>query len=53
MGLDRKSREQVEEKLERWKFALERREMKVMAAARRDTCVNERGLSGVVRLQRA
>ena len=45
------SKEQVEEKLERWRYALERRGMKVN---RRNTvymCVNERQVNGTVKRQ--
>ncbi|KAK3557252.1 hypothetical protein QTP70_026097 [Hemibagrus guttatus] len=45
------SREQVEENLERWRFALERREMKVSRSKTEYMCVNEREGSGTVRLQ--
>ncbi|KAK3563223.1 hypothetical protein QTP86_018276 [Hemibagrus guttatus] len=45
------SREQVEENLERWKFALERRGMKVSRSKTEYMCVNEREGSGTVRLQ--
>ncbi|KAK3531873.1 hypothetical protein QTP70_033954, partial [Hemibagrus guttatus] len=45
------SREQVEEKLERWRFALERRGMKVSRSKTEYMCVNEREGSGTVRLQ--
>ncbi|MCJ8736297.1 hypothetical protein PDJAM_G00257340 [Pangasius djambal] len=45
------SREQVEENLERWKFALERRGMKVSRSKTKYMCVNERDGSGTVRLQ--
>ncbi|KAK3572941.1 hypothetical protein QTP86_010545 [Hemibagrus guttatus] len=45
------SREQVEENLERWRFALERRGMKVSRSKTEYMCVNERGGSGTVRLQ--
>ncbi|KAK3566561.1 hypothetical protein QTP86_000973, partial [Hemibagrus guttatus] len=45
------SREQVEENLERWKFALERRGMKVSHSKTEYMCVNEREGSGTVRLQ--
>ena len=45
------SREQVEEKLERWRFALERRGMKVSRSKTEYMCVNEREPSGRVRLQ--
>ncbi|KAK3556508.1 hypothetical protein QTP70_008297 [Hemibagrus guttatus] len=43
--------EQVEENLERWKFALERRGMKVSRSKTEYMCVNEREGSGTVRLQ--
>ncbi|KAK3532082.1 hypothetical protein QTP86_007080 [Hemibagrus guttatus] len=45
------SREQVEENLERWRFALERREMKVSRSKTEYMCVNEREGSGTGRLQ--
>ncbi|KAK3568542.1 hypothetical protein QTP86_008756 [Hemibagrus guttatus] len=46
------SREQVEESLERWRFALERRRgMKVSRSKTEYMCVNEREGSGTVRLQ--
>ncbi|MCJ8739626.1 hypothetical protein PDJAM_G00049200 [Pangasius djambal] len=45
------SREQVEENLERWRFALERRGMKVSRSKTECMCVNEREGSGTVRLQ--
>ncbi|KAK3522383.1 hypothetical protein QTP86_008917 [Hemibagrus guttatus] len=45
------SREQVEESLERWRFALERRGMKVSGSKTEYMCVNERDGSGTVRLQ--
>ncbi|KAK3507410.1 hypothetical protein QTP70_019647 [Hemibagrus guttatus] len=45
------SREQVEENLERWRFALERRGMKVSRSKTEYTCVNKREGSGTVRLQ--
>ncbi|KAK3547122.1 hypothetical protein QTP86_013017 [Hemibagrus guttatus] len=45
------SREQVEENLERWRFALERRGMKVGRSKTEYKCVNEREGSGTVRLQ--
>ncbi|KAK3571709.1 hypothetical protein QTP86_017856, partial [Hemibagrus guttatus] len=45
------SREQVEENLERWRFALERRGMKVSRSKTENMCVNEREGSGTVRLQ--
>ncbi|KAK3533309.1 hypothetical protein QTP70_016017 [Hemibagrus guttatus] len=45
------SREQVEENLKRWRFALERRGMKVSRSKTEYMCVNEREGSGTVRLQ--
>ncbi|KAK3507183.1 hypothetical protein QTP70_009514 [Hemibagrus guttatus] len=45
------SREQVEENLERWRFAVERRGMKVSRSKTEYMCVNEREGSGTVRLQ--
>ncbi|KAK3572040.1 hypothetical protein QTP86_022268, partial [Hemibagrus guttatus] len=45
------SREQMEENLERWRFALERRGMKVSHSKTEYMCVNEREGSGTVRLQ--
>ncbi|MCI4382152.1 hypothetical protein PGIGA_G00260540 [Pangasianodon gigas] len=45
------SREQVEENLERWRFALERRGMKVSRSKTEYMCVNEREGSGTVTLQ--
>ncbi|KAK3515449.1 hypothetical protein QTP70_021407 [Hemibagrus guttatus] len=45
------SREQVEENLERWRFALEGRGMKVSRSKTEHMCVNEREGSGTVRLQ--
>ncbi|MCJ8740989.1 hypothetical protein PDJAM_G00065450 [Pangasius djambal] len=45
------SREQVEENLERWRFALERRGMRVSRSKTEYMCVNEREGSGTVRLQ--
>ncbi|KAK3564226.1 hypothetical protein QTP86_011199 [Hemibagrus guttatus] len=45
------SREQVEESLERWRFVLERRGMKVSRSKTEYMCVNEREGSGTVRLQ--
>ncbi|KAK3514261.1 hypothetical protein QTP70_012099 [Hemibagrus guttatus] len=45
------SMEQVEENLKRWRFALERRGMKVSRSKTEYMCVNEREGSGTVRLQ--
>ncbi|KAK3548323.1 hypothetical protein QTP70_010196 [Hemibagrus guttatus] len=45
------SRKQVVENLERWRFALERRGMKVSRSKTEYMCVNEREGSGTVRLQ--
>ncbi|KAK3551343.1 hypothetical protein QTP70_015024, partial [Hemibagrus guttatus] len=45
------SREQVDENLERWRFVLERRGMKVSRSKTEYMCVNEREGSGTVRLQ--
>ncbi|KAK3570249.1 hypothetical protein QTP86_017124 [Hemibagrus guttatus] len=45
------SREQVEENLERWRFALERRGMKISRSKTEYMCVNGREGSGTVRLQ--
>ncbi|KAK3547940.1 hypothetical protein QTP70_001327 [Hemibagrus guttatus] len=45
------SREQVEENLKRWRFALERRGMKVSRSKTEYMCANEREGSGTVRLQ--
>ncbi|KAK3533407.1 hypothetical protein QTP70_019486, partial [Hemibagrus guttatus] len=45
------SREQVEENLERWRFVLEKRGMKVSRSKTEYMCVNEREGSGTVRLQ--
>ncbi|KAK3535012.1 hypothetical protein QTP70_001970 [Hemibagrus guttatus] len=45
------SREQVEVNLEMWRFALERRGMKVSRSKTEYMCVNEREGSGTVRLQ--
>ncbi|KAI5624580.1 hypothetical protein C0J50_15862 [Silurus asotus] len=45
------SREQVEKSLERWRYALERRGMKVSRSKTEYMCVNEREGSGVMRLQ--
>lgn len=43
----------MEEHLERWKFALERRVMKVSRSKTEYPCVNERNSGGTVRLQEA
>ncbi|KAI5088116.1 serine/arginine repetitive matrix protein 4 isoform X2 [Silurus meridionalis] len=45
------SREQVEKSLERWRYVLERRGMKVSRSKTEYMCVNERKGSGKVRLQ--
>ncbi|KAK3553111.1 hypothetical protein QTP86_031688 [Hemibagrus guttatus] len=45
------SREQVEENLERWRFALERRGMKVSRSKTEYMCVNEREGSGTYKQQ--
>ena len=45
------SREQVEENLERWRYALERRGMKVSRSMTEYMCVNKRNPSGTMRLQ--
>ncbi|KAK3511554.1 hypothetical protein QTP70_009660 [Hemibagrus guttatus] len=45
------SREQVEGNLERWRFALERRGLKVSRSKTEYMCVNEKEGSGTVRLQ--
>ncbi|KAK3518092.1 hypothetical protein QTP70_033311 [Hemibagrus guttatus] len=45
------SREQVEENLVRWRFAQERKGMKVSCSKTEYMCVNEREGSGTVRLQ--
>uniref|UniRef100_A0A3B3I842 C2 domain-containing protein n=1 Tax=Oryzias latipes TaxID=8090 RepID=A0A3B3I842_ORYLA len=47
------SREQVEEQLERWRFALERRGMKVSHSKTEYMCLNERDQGRSVRLQGA
>lgn len=47
------SRQQLEENLERWRFALERRGMKVSRSKTEYMCINERESSGMVRLQGA
>ena len=45
------SKEQVEEKLESWRYALERRGMKVNRRKTEYMCVNERQDNGTVRIQ--
>ncbi|KAG2462202.1 RTJK polymerase, partial [Polypterus senegalus] len=45
------SREQVEETLERWRYAVERRRMKVSRNKTEYMCVNEREVSGMARMQ--
>ncbi|KAK3525907.1 hypothetical protein QTP70_010961 [Hemibagrus guttatus] len=45
------SREQVEQNLERWRFTLKRRGMKVSRSKTEYMCVNEKDGSGTVRLQ--
>ncbi|RXN38888.1 Retrovirus-related Pol poly LINE-1 [Labeo rohita] len=47
------SRKQVEDNLERWRYALESRGMKVSRSKTEYMCVNERDPSGMVRLQGA
>ena len=46
-----KSRERVEDDLERWRYALERGRMKVSPSKIKYMCVDEREANGVVRLQ--
>ena len=46
------SREQVEGNLERWKYVLERREMRASCSKTEYMCFNEREASGTLRLQR-
>ena len=43
----------MEEKLERWRYALERRGMKVSRSNTEYMCGNERNPSGTVRLKEA
>ena len=43
------SKEQVEEKLERWRYALERRGMKVSHSKTEYMCVSERNPCGTVK----
>ena len=45
------SKEQVERSLKRWRYALERREMKVNRSKTEYMCVNERGDGETVLLQ--
>ena len=45
------SREQVEEKLESWRYALERRGMKVNRRKTEYMCLNERQVNGAVTMQ--
>ena len=45
------SKEQVGEKLESWRYALERRGMKVNRRKTQYMCVNERQDNGTVRMQ--
>ncbi|KAK3536886.1 hypothetical protein QTP86_027004 [Hemibagrus guttatus] len=45
------SREQLEESLKRWRFAVERRGMKISRSKTEFMCVNEREGNGTVRLQ--
>ena len=47
----RESGEQVEENLERWRYALERRGMKVSRTKTEYMCMNERKGNGMVRMQ--
>ena len=45
------SKERVEEKLERWRYALERRGMKFNRRKTEYMCVNERHVNGTVKMQ--
>ena len=45
------SKEQLEEKLKRWRYALERRGMKLNRRKTEDMCVNERQVNGTVKMQ--
>ena len=45
------SKEQVEEKLESWRYVLERRGMKVNRRMTEYMCVNERQVNGIVKMQ--
>ena len=45
------SKEQVEEKLESWRYALERRGMNANRRKRKYMCVNERQVNGSVKMQ--
>ena len=47
----RESKERVEEKLESWRYALERRGMKVNRRKTECMCVNERQVNGIVKMQ--
>lgn len=47
------SRKQLEKHLERWRFTLGRKGMKVSDSKTEDLCVNERHSSGMMRLLRA
>ena len=45
------SKEWLEEKLESWRYALERRGMKVNRRKTENICVNERQVNGTVKMQ--